>query len=141
MKNTEALEISFQLRSGPRVPRVDSSMPLVTQGSGRLPRVTQVLALAIHFENMIEQDEAKDYADLARLGGLCRERVSQIMRLVYLAPDIQVELLYLPPTPKGRFPISETSVRKIASLLSWSEQRTEWVRLKCLHCLGQSTER
>jgi hypothetical protein len=101
MKNTEALEISFQLRSGPRVPKVGSPTP-ATEGPGRLPRVTQVLALAIHFENMIERDEAKDYADLARLGGLCRERVSQIMRLIYLALDIQVELncftcLRLPP--------------------------------------------
>jgi hypothetical protein len=140
MKNSEALEISFQLRSGPRVPKVGSST-VVTEGIGRLPRVTQVLALAIHFENMIEQDEAKDYADLARLGGLCRERVSQIMRLVYLAPDIQVELLYLPSTPTGRFPVSETSVRKIASLLSWADQRDEWVRIKSLHCLGQSADR
>jgi hypothetical protein len=140
MKNSEALEISFQLRSGPRVPKVGSSTP-VTEGSGRLPRVTQVLALAIQFEDMLQRAEAKDFADLARLGGLCRERVSQIMRLVYLAPDIQVELLYLPPSATGRFPISETSVRKIASLLSWSEQRTEWVRLKILFCLGQNTDR
>ncbi len=63
------------------------------------------------------------------------------MRLVYLAPDIQVELLYLPQTPTGGFPISETSVRKIASLLSWMEQRTEWARVKSLHCPGKSTDR
>jgi hypothetical protein len=103
--------------------------------------VTQVLALAIQFEDMLQRGDAKDYADLARVGGLCRERVSQIMRLVYLSPDIQVELLYLPPTPTGRFPVSETSVRKIASLLSWTEQRIEWARLKSLHCLGQSSDR
>jgi hypothetical protein len=140
MKNGEALEISFQLRSGPRVPKVGSSTP-ATEGSGRLPRVTQVLALAIQFEDMLQRGDAKDYADLARLGGLCRERVSQIMRLIYLAPDIQVELLYLAQTPTGRFPVSETSVRKVASLLSWTEQRNEWARLKTLHCLGQSTDR
>jgi hypothetical protein len=103
--------------------------------------VTQVLALAIQFEDMLQRGEAKDFADLARLGGLCRERVSQIMRLIYLAPDIQVELLYLPPTPTGRFPVSETSARKIASLLSWAEQRTEWARIKSLHCLGPNTDR
>jgi hypothetical protein len=50
-------------------------------------------------------------------------------------------MLYLPPTPTGRFPVSETSVRKIASLLSWREQRTEWARIKSLNCLGQRTDR
>ena len=139
MKNTEALEISFQLQRGPRSPGAESPTPRAA-GSGRLPRVTQVLALAIQFEDMLQRGEAKDYADLARLGGLCRERVSQIMRLVYLAPDIQVELLYLPPTPTGRYPVSETGARKIASLLSWTEQRNEWAQVKSLYCLGQSTD-
>jgi len=95
-----------------------------------------VLALAIHLENMIKRGEAKDYADLARLTCLCRERVSQIVRLNYLAPDIQVELLYLPPTTTGRFPISETAVRKIASLMFWADQRREWKALKRTHRLN-----
>src|SRR6185369_12960251 len=101
-----------------------ASVTNVSQLPGRLPRVTQVLALAIQFQDLLDRGEAKDYADLARLGGLCRERVSQIMRLNYLAPDIQVELLYLPPVPAGRYPISETAVRKIANILSWPEQRS-----------------
>jgi hypothetical protein len=106
------------------------------RGVGRLPRITQVLALAIHLEDMIRRGEAKDYADLARLSCLCRERVSQIVRLNYLAPDIQVELLYLPPTASGRFPVSETALRKIASILAWADQRREWKTLKQLHQLN-----
>ena len=136
MKNTNAFEMSFQLRSGPRVPAAGSEEQM-PNGSGRLPRVTQVLALAIHFEDMIRQGEAKDYADVARLAGLCRERISQVMRLTYLAPDIQVELLYLPPTPTGRYPISETSMRRIANLLSWVDQRGQWERLKVQHRLAK----
>ena len=31
----------------------------------------------------------------------------------------QPELLYPPPLPTGRYPISEAAVRNIASLLSW----------------------
>lgn len=103
--------------------------------TGRLPHVARVLALAIHLDNMIRAGDAKDYADIGRLSCLCRERVSQIMRLNYLAPDIQVELLYLPPVPTGRYPVSETAMRKIANLLSWDEQRREWKRLKTLHHL------
>ena len=113
MNSTQAVEISFRLQPSPRIAN-SASAATVGQVPGRLPRVTQVLALAIQFQDMLDRGEAKDYADLARLGGLCRERVSQIMRLNYLAPDIQVELLYLPPTPMGRFPVSETAMRKVA---------------------------
>jgi hypothetical protein len=92
--------------------------------------MTQVLALAIHFQEAILRKEARDYADLARLGGVSRERISQIMKLLWLAPSIQQEVLYLPPTPGGRYPISELSLRRIAKLLPWSAQKAEWTRLK-----------
>jgi hypothetical protein len=134
MKTNAPLEIQFSLRTKLR-PASDSTEHVPSRRIGRLPRITQVLALAIHLENMIKRGEAKDYADLARLSCLCRERISQIVRLNYLAPDIQVELLYLPPTG-GRFPISETAVRKIANLLSWADQRREWKALKQQHRLG-----
>ena len=88
------------------------------------------MALAIQFQDMIQRGEARDYADLARLGCLTRERMSQIMELIWLAPDIQHEVLYLPLTSGGRYPISEIDMRKIASPLSWVEQKTEWARLK-----------
>ena len=129
------LEVRFHLRQKPR-PVTEASNASTPPSSGRLPRITQVLALAIHLEEMIRRGEAKDYADLARLSCLCRERISQIVRLNYLAPDIQIELLYLPPTPTGRYPISETAVRKIANRLSWADQRREWAALKQQHSLG-----
>lgn len=134
MSNSPWLEIQFPLRPklGAAIDQVEASR----SSDGRLPQITRVLALAIHFEEMILRGEAKDYADIGRLGCLCRERVSQIMRLIYLAPDIQIELLYLPPVPSGRYPISEAALRKIASLLSWADQRNEWARLKQLHRLG-----
>ena len=129
------LEIQFNLRTKPGSSN-GKTAEVGSPRAGRLPRVTQVLALAIHLEDMIRRGEAKDYADLARLSCLCRERISQIVRLNYLAPDIQVELLYLPPTPTGRYPVSETAVRKIASLRSWTDQRREWTALKQRHRLG-----
>jgi len=134
MSSQGPLEIRFSLRTKPR-PASGPTQQVGTR-SGRLPRVTQVLALAIHLDDMIRRGVAKDYADLARLSCLCRERISQIVRLNYLAPDIQIELLYLPPTPTGTYPISETAVRRVASLLSWTDQRREWVALKQRHHLS-----
>ena len=126
------LEIRFSLRTKLRPPSEQSTSRRI----GRLPRITEMLALAMYLEDMICRGEVKNYADLARLSLICRERISQIVRLNYLAPDIQVELLYLSPTTSGRFPISETAVRKIANLLSWADQRREWVRIKQVHHIG-----
>src|ERR1700722_15266520 len=122
------IEIQFSLRTKLR-PADERTEQVPSRRIGWLPRITQVLALAIHLDDMIRRGEAKDYADIGRLTCLCRERISQIVRLNYLAPDIQVELLYLPPTPTGRYPISEVAVRKIASLLSWADQPGEWTAL------------
>lgn len=51
------------------------------------------MALAIHFEGLIRQGVVRDYADLARLGGVTRARITQIMNLLNLAPEIQEVLL------------------------------------------------
>ena len=120
-------EIQFQLYA--TKPAVE---PCGSPGatSGRLPRVTQVLALAIQFQDMIERGDARDYADLARLGCLSRERMSQIMELIWLAPDIQQEILRFPSTHTSRFPVSEAAVRRIAAEPSWEEQRSLWANLK-----------
>jgi len=119
-----AAEIEFQLHATAPPPDAPPSR------DGRLPRVTQVMALAIQFQDMIQRGEARDYADLARLGCLTRERMSQIMELVWLAPDVQQEILEFRPTGAPRFPISEVAARRIGSFLAWPEQRSAWQLLK-----------
>jgi hypothetical protein len=63
--------------------------------AGRLPRVTQVLALALSFQDMIATGNARNYEDLANRAGVTAERLSQVMKLIWLAPAIQQEILYL----------------------------------------------
>jgi len=131
MQNSNTVEIQFRLHPVPgRRVQADGALAERVAGPGRLPRVTQVLALAIQFQEMIRRGEVRDYADLARLGCLTRERISQIMKLIWLAPDIQIEVLYLPPTHGGRYPISEVSLRPIAQELDWARQRELWSNLK-----------
>ena len=64
--------------------------------SGRVPRISRLMALAIKFQGMLDRGEVKDYAELARLGHVTRARVTQIMNLLMLAPDIQEAILFLP---------------------------------------------
>src|SRR5450756_479212 len=71
---------------------------------GRVPRVARLLALAHRLERLVRTGVVKDYAEAARLGHVTRARISQIMSLLYLAPDIQETILLLPRIERGRDP-------------------------------------
>jgi len=96
---------------------------------GNVPRISKVMALAIRFDGLVRRGEVRDYADLARLGYVTRARITQIMNMLNLAPDIQEALLFLPRTVKGRDPIHEKDVRPIAAVPHWHRQRKMWAKL------------
>jgi len=93
---------------------------------GNIPRIARLLALAIRFEGLVRSGEAKDYADLACLGMVSRARITQIMNLLLLAPDIQEAILFLPRTIKGYDPITEHHLRLLTRTVDWREQRRMW---------------
>jgi hypothetical protein len=129
MERHNSIEIQFPLHTPSRSlpPETAKTAP---PEAGQVPRVTRVLALAIQFQEMLRTGEVCDCADLARLAGVSRERISQIMKLAWLAPDIQMEVLYFHPVSGVYFPIRERALRNIASRLGWDEQRDLWVKLK-----------
>lgn len=85
----------------------------------RIPRVTRLMALAIKFQDMVDRGEVRDYADLARLGHVTRARLSQIMNLLLLAPDIQETLLY----STQEISITERHMRSAVREVAWAAQR------------------
>lgn len=89
---------------------------------GRVPRVARVLALAHHFDHLIEQGAVKDYAEIARLAQMSRARVAQIVALKFLAPDIQERITLLPQSHR-KDPISEKQLRRIAMIPDWARQQ------------------
>lgn len=97
---------------------------------GRVPRVARLMALAIRFEELVRSADVADYATLARLGHVTRARISQIMNLLTLAPDIQEAILFLPPITKGRDAIHLLQLQPIALTLSWPRQRKMWRTLR-----------
>ena len=123
-------EVKVRLQPTVRqINRAQKKIPPATEPGvkrGRLPRITQVLALALQFQEMIDRGEIHRHADLARLGCVSRERISQMMVLTWLAPDIQEAVLRLPQMPGGRFPISECILRRVARLPLWQDQRARW---------------
>jgi hypothetical protein len=86
------------------------------------------MALALRFDGLIRSGEVKNHAELARLGHVTRARISQIMSLVLLAPDIQEELLFL----RGRAPILLCHLWPIAANPDWASQRRQWRVLRRL---------
>jgi len=96
---------------------------------GRIPRISRLMALAIRFDRLIKEGEVTDQADLARLGNVTRARVTQIMNLLQLDPEIQEAILFLPRTIKGRDPIREHHLRPIAAEPNWIKQRRRWREL------------
>ncbi|MFW6115853.1 MAG: hypothetical protein ACOC7Y_02200 [Chloroflexota bacterium] len=97
---------------------------------GTIPRVTRLLALAHHFQGMLDRGEVQSQAEIARLGHVTRARVTQIMNLLLLAPDIQEEILFLPPTTAGRDPLTEHDLRPLLRSLSFRSQRSLWAQLR-----------
>jgi hypothetical protein len=96
---------------------------------GRIPRLARLLALAHKFEDLVRQGIVADYATLARLGQVSRARVTQIMNLLHVAPDLQEQILFWPPTLKGRDPLLLRQVLPIAQALDWRRQRALWRKL------------
>ena len=127
MQESKTFEIEFHLEPGVRaIDRPVDEKPTggsVRRRFDRYPRIVQVVALAVHFQDMLDRGEVRNHADLARLGCISRERMSQIMMLAWLAPDIQQKVLGLPKTPGGRFPVSETALRSVAQIYAWADQR------------------
>ena len=110
--------------------RGGAALPTCSSSIGRVPRLARLMALAIRLETLLQEGVVANQAELARLGHVTPARLTQILSLRQLAPDIQEELLFLPPTEQGRTVLTERQVRPFLRTLLWSEQRRQWADLK-----------
>jgi hypothetical protein len=85
----------------------------------RTPRIARLMALAIKFQDMVDRREVRDYADIARLGYVTRARVTQIMNLLLLSPDIQEMLIF----SACETTLSERQIRTAVKQIHWAAQR------------------
>ena len=79
-------------------------------------RVARMLALAHHIERQVEAGEIGSYADAARALGLTRARVTQLMNLTLLSPEIQGRLL------AAELKTTERDLRPVVREPDWKEQ-------------------
>ena len=117
---------------GRSVRRAFSPKPARTAAAepvGRIPRVARLMALAIRLDAMLKDGTVASQAELASIGHVTRARVTQLLNLLSLAPDIQEEILHLPLVVHGKDPVTEHQLRDFAAELCWKRQRDAWKRL------------
>jgi hypothetical protein len=112
--------------------RQKESAPVVAEAlpkNLKVPRISRMMALAIRIDALIRKGVIVDYADAARLGHVSRARMTHIMNLLRLAPDIQEEILFLPLSDKRWDAVREGTLKAITTQIGWKAQRKMWKRL------------
>jgi len=87
----------------------------------RTPPVVETLRKAMEWRKQIDAEEVPDQATIARREGLSRARVTQILMLLRLAPDIQESILSLSGDP-NRPRLAEKLLRPITRIEDPEEQ-------------------
>lgn len=111
--------------------RVMKAAPTATPDppAGRVPRISRLMALAIHFDRLLREGTVPDQSELARLAHVTQPRMTQIMNLNHLAPDIQEALLFFARSTSGRDPVHERMLRPIVARADWRAQRRLWAAI------------
>jgi len=113
--------IKFGLR---RKLNTTGNIPAVPKRSAN--RLSRLMALAIRFEDMLRCGEVADYSELAVRYGVDRSRVSRVMHLRLLAPDLQELLLAASAVPES---LCLKHVMPVCKIASWNMQRKRFKKL------------
>lgn len=74
-------------------------------------------------DQLVPDGEVRDYAELARLAHVTRARMSQIMSLTHLAPDIQEAIFIRRGVDRGNHPITLKKVLPATRMVDLGRQR------------------
>jgi hypothetical protein len=121
--------IPLKRRRGIETPEANRTASPPTP-SCHVPRIARLLALAWHVERLVRSGAISSYALAARLGHVSRARMSQIVCLLNLAPDLQESLLFMQRPTRGRQELTLRQVLTVAAALDWAEQRRRWRKLR-----------
>ncbi|MDW8283121.1 MAG: WYL domain-containing protein [Myxococcales bacterium] len=96
----------------------------------RHPHISVQLARAHQLQKLLDEGKVKSHRELAKVADVTPARVTQLLDLLCLTPDIQEEILFFPRTTKSRNSITERDARLVASTIVWTEQRKLWADVK-----------
>ena len=91
----------------------------------RPARVAIMLALAHTIDAAIAAGRLRDQGDAAERLGFTRPRITQLLAMLQLAPDLQERVLFLEAVD-GLEPLTERALRAVTRPLCWADQRAMW---------------
>ena len=94
----------------------------------KTPRVVELLRKAIEWQARIESGKASSQTAIARQEGITRARVTQVLGMLRLAPQIQERVLSLPDVVR-RPAITERALRPVAQLENVTDQKARFEEL------------
>ena len=130
MNTSTIIRGTLPLRRRRPTPELDAGAAPNPSSPARIPRIARLMALARHVEELVRSGTLNSYAAAARLGQISRARLSQILGLLNLAPELQEQLLFLEHPGRGRPAPVLRQVLAVAAALDWDEQRRRWRRLQ-----------
>jgi hypothetical protein len=108
--------------------RVVSSVPSSKPAQvPRTPRVVELLRKAIEWKALLDSGTIATQANIACQEGITRARVTQILGMLRLAPEIQERILSLPDTIRRRA-VTERLLRPITAVADHRDQLREFKR-------------
>jgi hypothetical protein len=128
MNTSMTIECAIDFGRKRPVDNVQADSGAVGSSAGRSPRVAKFMALAWRFDQLVRDGIINNFAALARLGHVTRARMSQIMSLLHLAPDIQEDLLFL-TVQHGKDPLVLRDLLPLTQEIDWRRQRRSWGNL------------
>ena len=84
---------------------------------------------AIQCDQLIRDGMMKNQSELAHYAQVTTARMTHIMWLTNLAPEIQEAILFLPRVESGPDTVKEIDVRRIAWVMDWGVQRGMWEQI------------
>jgi hypothetical protein len=87
----------------------------------KTPRVVELLQKAIEWQALLDSRKMASQAEIARQEGITRARVTQVLGMLRLAPEIQGQILSMPDIVR-RPSISERMLRPIEAITNRHDQ-------------------
>lgn len=113
------VEYDVSFGDGPGKPSLATTEKHVVKPKSSATRTARLLALAHYVERLVESGQLKDYAHAARVLGMTRARMAQVMNLLLLSPGLQERIL------SGELVISERALRNVVRCVEWKKQNNK----------------
>jgi hypothetical protein len=119
------MQLQFEVQLPP-IQRRTKATTMSRRRADQFPKIVKLLVLAHQIEQAIDEGRAKDYVDVAHQFAVTRARITQLVNLLLLSPEIQTTILTEPHRVQH---LSERQLRPITEEPNWQKQAEMFKKL------------